>query len=54
MPGAISQVILLPTVSCQSVLVSDPHVGPMTRILLLSDTCGVHVVGTLPDERTEL
>jgi hypothetical protein len=29
----------------QSVLVSGPHLGPMTRFLLLSDICSLHVEG---------
>jgi hypothetical protein len=32
----------------QSVLVSGLHLGLMTRFLLLSDICGVHIVGRLP------
>jgi hypothetical protein len=40
----------------QSVLVSGPHLGPMTRFLLLSDICGLHVLGRpgLPYKRTVL
>jgi hypothetical protein len=29
----------------QSVLLSGPHLEPMTRFLLLLDICGLHVVG---------
>jgi hypothetical protein len=36
----------------QSVLVSSTHLGPKTRFLLLSDSCGFVGVGTHSDERT--
>jgi hypothetical protein len=32
----------------QSVLVSGPHLGPMTRLLLLSDICSLYVEGCPP------
>jgi hypothetical protein len=38
----------------QSVLVSSPHLGLMTRFLLLSDHCGFLIWGALSDERTGL
>jgi hypothetical protein len=38
----------------QSVLVSSPHLGLMTRFLLLSDHCGFFIWGALSDERTGL
>jgi hypothetical protein len=38
----------------QSVLVSSPHVGLMTRFLLLPDHCGFFIWGALSDERTGL
>jgi hypothetical protein len=39
---------------CQSVLVSSPHLGLMTKFLLLSDHCGFLIWGALSDERTGL
>jgi hypothetical protein len=38
----------------QSVLVSSIHLGPKTRFLLLSDSCGFLIWGALPDEMTGL
>jgi hypothetical protein len=38
----------------QSVLVSSPHLGLMTRFLLLSDHCGFLIWGAFSDERTGL
>jgi hypothetical protein len=32
----------------QSVLMSGPHLGPITRLVLLSDICCLHVVGHPP------
>jgi hypothetical protein len=32
----------------QFVFLSDPHLGPVTRFLLLSDICGFHVMGRHP------
>jgi hypothetical protein len=38
----------------QSILVSSPHLGFMTRFLLLSDHCGFLIWGALSDERRGL
>jgi hypothetical protein len=38
----------------QSVLVSSPYLGLMTRFFLLSDHCGFLIWGALSDERTDL
>jgi hypothetical protein len=38
----------------QSILVSSPHLGLLTRFLLLSDHCGFLIWGALSDERTGL
>jgi hypothetical protein len=38
----------------QSVFVSRPHLGLMTRFFLLSDHCGFFIWGALSDERTGL
>jgi hypothetical protein len=39
---------------CQYVLVLGTHLGPKTRFLLLSDSCGFVYVGALSDERAGL
>jgi hypothetical protein len=46
--------MLRPTVSRPFDLGIKPHLGPKTRSLLLSDSCGFVDVGTLSDERTSL
>jgi hypothetical protein len=38
----------------QSFLVSSPHLGHMTKFLLLSDHCGFLICGALSEERTGL
>jgi hypothetical protein len=48
------KVMLLPVVSQPVCLGIKPHLGPKVRFLLLSDSWGYVVVGTLSDERASL